>query len=130
MRKIIHFLGIPLALLLGAFWPFVILGLLVSADLMPDFSYYLRKFGTLYGVGFEAAFFASVGLNVAYIAIGIRTYAAGALKRNGANVSNDYAKRMVLRGVVGVIAILLMSYVLYAILGSFYISLSGSLPGY
>jgi hypothetical protein len=126
MTKVTRILGLPLTLLLGLFWPLMVLGLLASSYLAPDFDYYIHKFGKLVGAGIQAAALATFGVSAVYIVTGIAAYVARGLRRKKTKDETAYAKSLICRGIFGVVMIWFVYFVLQLMLNYFYLSVSGS----
>lgn len=124
MKNVVRFFGLPLSVLVwllsGSFPLFIALGVL-SQYLPPPIWGLIDNLGGLGGLvdeGGRILSLATAGLGVTYLFIGIVAFLAGTRKKN-TKESRIYAKRMVLRGAVGVGISFLLYFVLHVILGFF-----------
>jgi hypothetical protein len=123
MRKVIQFLGLPLALLFGFFLIIMFVVLLASSSLVPGFNYDTNKFGTLTAEMVPADLLATFGISVVYIIIGIGVYVTVVKRKKKTKESSAYAKRMVLRGIIGIASVLFVYFALKLTLSLFYLKL-------
>lgn len=118
MSKLIRFLGLPLATAVSLV---ALLMLMVSRVALPylaaagDYEANCHV-GTLIGVGLGDMLLAILGLSVLYIAIGVSGYIAAVVRRKKIKEASSRARRMILRGVIGVAVSLILLFILNLIL--------------
>lgn len=118
MKRVIHFLGLPLAIavslvaLLMAMMSRVALPYLAAG---PDYERNCHV-GTLIGVGIGYTLLAILGLSILYVASGVSGYLTTAVRRKKIKEANSGARHMILRGVIGVAISLILLFILNLIL--------------
>jgi hypothetical protein len=118
MKRVIQFLGLPLAIAVSLV---ALLMLMVSRVVLP----YLTAggdyegnchVGTLIGVSLGDMLLAILGLSVLYIVVGVSEYIAAVVRKKKIKEASSRARRMILRGVIGVAVSLILLFILNLVL--------------